>query len=141
MTSVIRCIATALAWSLCCLALAMAGCGLPPLPTPDPTAYVTAFKACLSNQGVTDIGPESNRIWLILDQGGNSAIEIESKIEQVALSVTAETARICIDCSVVAWQNSNPIPTGKPVTPSQGAARLYTARHLSSPTLRRGTRP
>ncbi|MEO9196784.1 MAG: hypothetical protein ABI445_24260 [Polyangia bacterium] len=117
------------------LGLGLTACGLPPLPTPDPMAYRAAFKACLQNEGVNDIGPESNRIWLILDQGGNSAIEIEGKIEQVALTVGAEAGRICIDCAVIAWETSNPVTPNKAATPSQGAARLYKARHLSSPTL------
>jgi hypothetical protein len=127
------------AWLICALALWSVGCGLPFLPLPDPKAYVSAFKACLANEGVSDVGPESNRIWLILDQGGNSALEIEGKIEQVALTVTAEAARVCIDCSITAWEASHPIVPSKGVTPSQGAVRLYKARHLSSPTLRRAS--
>ena len=120
------------------LGSALFACGhVRPLPTPDPVAYVAAFKACLVNEGVLRSGPEANKIWLILDQGGNSAQEIEAKIEQVALTVTADTAIVCIDCAIVAWQTNNPIPPGKPITPSQGAARLYAARHLASPTLRR----
>ena len=138
MTSVVRCIATALAWSLCCLALAMAGCsGLPPMPTPTPAAYTAAFKACLANEGVSAAGPEGAKVFSILDQGGNDAAHIEAKIEAIAITLTASAALICVDCAVMAWEQSNPLVTGKPPTKSQAAARIYRARHLASPTLRR----
>lgn len=116
--------------------LFMGACAhLPPLPTPDPGKYAEAYKACLTNAGVSESFPEGAKIFGILDQGGNSAIEIEQKIEQVLLTVTADVARVCIDCAVTAWDANNSIPAGAKPTFSQTAVRLYHARHLSRPTL------
>lgn len=117
----------------------LSACGgtLPNAPKPDPAVYTADFKACLINEGVQQGTPEAVKIFQILDQGGNSATQIEQKIENVALTVTSDVAIICIDCAVIAWNESNPVAAGAKPSPSQAAVRIYLAKHMNHPAVTR----
>lgn len=105
--------------------LYLAGCQINPVVLKQ---YRDSFKQCLVSAGIQDATPEGAKIWSILDNGGYSAAEIESKIEAVAISAGGVVIEDVASCAVEAWFSWHPV-TGKP-TPSQTAARLYGAKHL-----------
>jgi hypothetical protein len=123
--------------------MALPGCAtvpIGPIPTPDPAKYKAAFTSCLESNGISDATPEGMKIWTILDQGAGTPAQIVANIERAAATLGADTAILVLDCAVIAWDYSNPVPPNVAPTKGQAATRLYRAKHLNHPTLHRHAR-
>jgi hypothetical protein len=104
---------------------------------PTTAQFTTAFENCLTSEGIQQASPAGAQVWQILQAGGSSSQAIEQEVENIAVTLGGDAAVVCVDCAVIAWDQNNPILPNSNPTPAQVAVRVYKARHLSSPTLKR----
>jgi len=128
-----------LAGGLVGMAIAASGCAhSPPAPpSPQTQQYDAAFASCMEGLGIQAAVTTVSNLYNILVTGGNSATEIEQKLEKEAEQIAGSAAQDTAYCAVISWQSLHPVLPPTPPTPSQGAARIFTSKFkLSHPTLK-----